>query len=119
MQKELLASGVLTKEQLKMLQDDATEVNVKEKIPASQLSDFTKYWKSVGAWVNSQGGNITTLSGNKTDGRQGGDPKAKHIKILYNDAFNDVRQWIDKPQFSIVKAVSNHLRFIDVMTEEE
>lgn len=117
MRGQLVTSNVMTAEERTYLLENSTENDVREKLTAEQLGNFGNYWQAIGEWVNNHGGDFATLSGTNAQGRTGGNPQGLAARALYNDAFKDVRDYIDEPNFSAVKAVSNQLRFIDVMLE--
>ena len=117
MRDQLVTSNVMTADERTYLLENSTENDVREKLTSNQLDNFGNYWQAVGDWIDNRGGDFSTLSGTNAQGRTGGNPQGLAAKALYNDAFKDVRDYINEPNFSAVKAVSNQLRFIDVMLE--
>ncbi len=125
MSTELVNSGLMTSSQLaSFITGDSTENAVRETLTSQQLANFQTYWQSLGKWMSDNGGNIATTTAMNVDGRTlRGVSAIKPVGIglvpLYNDAFYDTNTYIGKPNFSVVKAVSNQLRFIDVMLDVE
>lgn len=114
----LVANDVMSKDQLdQLLDEDTTENAVRDALSPTQLDNFATYWSALAGWMSINGGDITTTSGNGVPGRQGGNPTGLTLKPLYNDAFRDVRAYVDSDDFKPVKAVSNHLRFISVVRD--
>lgn len=118
MSENLVAADVMTVEERDQLLEDPTEINVRDTLTATQRANFPAYWGLLGAWMADRGGNIATTTGTNVPGRVGGNPTKIWTRVLYNDAFRDVNQYIGTPGFLPVKAVSNQLRFISVLGEE-
>mgnify|MGYP003628094886 CR=1 FL=1 len=115
----LVAANVMTIEERELLLEDPTENKVRETLTADQLANFPAYWDLLGAWMDDHGGNIATTTGTNVPGRDGGNPTNIGTKAIYNDAFRDVNQYIGTPGFLPVKAVSNQLRFVSVLGEDD
>jgi hypothetical protein len=111
MERLLVVSGVMTKDEQAKLLKDPTELKVKGALAKEKLNKFADYWKALGVWMASKDGNLKNTTGTNVPGRDGGNPVGIGI-VLYNDAFHDVNKYIDSKDFSSVKAVSNHLRFV-------
>jgi len=116
---ELVNSDVMTPEEQTHLLEDPTENNVRETLTATQLGNFAAYWAGLGVWMAGRGGNIAATRGDNVPGRAGGNPVGIGARAIYNDAFRDVAAHIGTPGFLPVKAVSNQLRFVSVMTGGE
>jgi len=115
MRDELVNSGVMTKKQLGQLLGDPTELNVKATLSSERLGNFAAYLEALDVWMSSKGGNLKNTTGKNVPGRTGGNPVGLDLVPIYNDAFRDVNEYIDSEDFSPVKAVSNHLRFVSVL----
>jgi hypothetical protein len=115
----LVEQKVLTTDQLGKLKDKTTENDVRGVVPDLAAVVFGHYWTALGGWMSSHGGDIANTSGNSVPGREGGNPTGLTAKPIYNDAFRDVNQHISTSGFKPVKALSNHLRFISVMGEDD
>lgn len=100
MKGELVNSGVITKEGLNyLLNNGTTENDVRSLDNHIDVSEFNNYWNSL---MDKIGGMPASPSGLQK-------------KSLYNDAFKDVSKHINSSDFKPIKAISNHLRFIDVL----
>jgi hypothetical protein len=112
MRARLVEYGVMTeKQQGKLLNNKTAEIYVRETLSEEQLKKFANYWDALGVWMTSKGGDITKTKGSSVPGREG-DDLGLDTRPIYNDAFNDVNKYIVREDFSPVKAVSNHLRFV-------
>jgi len=107
----LVTSQLMTQQQRDALLEDPTEINVGERLSASQLACFNTYWQELGTWIADHGGDIAMTSGKNVPGRQGGNPTGLSLTAIYNDAFNDVNKNIGKEGWKPKKAVANQLRF--------
>jgi hypothetical protein len=116
MRDELVNSGVMTNKQQGLLLKNKTAENyVRETLSEGQLNKFADYWEALDVWMASKGGNLKNTTGANVPGRDGGNPVGIGIVPIYNDAFRDVNKYIGSEDFSPVKAVSNHLRFVSVL----
>ena len=115
----LVSYGVLTQGGLDALREGATEMEVRAVVgdtDTAATTAFRHYWKSLGQWLAARGGNINELSGHHLAARSGGTADLS-VRAIYNDAFRDVRAYLDTPKFNVVKAISNHLRLANLFLE--
>ena len=120
MGRELVSSRVMTQTQLNnFLNNDNTERAVRSTLTSHDVAHFKAYYRRVGRWMEGRGGSIGATSASRVAGREGGNPSGIGLKSLYNDAFNEVNRHIDSSNFSTDKAISNHLRFISTLGDED
>lgn len=115
METALVNANVMTQQELQNLLNNSTEPSVSSTLNPQQLNNFNAYWNTLGTWMHNKGGDIHSTTGLHVPGRQGGNLSSNQLKVLYNDAFNDVNQHITTQGFSVVKAVAGQLRFISVL----
>jgi len=114
-----LVARVMTQDQLDALQEDSTENAVRAALGEDLGDVFDAYWAAVGAWIGAHGGQIQKITGNNVPGRVGGAPTGMAQKALYNDAFRDVQAHLGEEGFKPVKAISNQLRFVFKIVEDD
>lgn len=96
-----------------------TESDVRNKLLSGQITEnvlkakFRDYWKALSQWLKNNDASIAKITGRNQPQRQGGNATKTADKIMYDDAIYQTNLSVNKPSFSVCKAISNQLRFIN------
>ena len=96
-----------------------TEIDVRDKLLSGQITEnalkakFKDYWKALSQWFKNNNVSINAITGVKQPQRNGGSATTNPDKIMYDDAILQTNLKINTPEFSVCKAISSQLRFIE------
>lgn len=112
----LITSDVMTADDQAFLRENATEVDVRERLNAEQIGNFGAYWSTLGVWMRVNGGDQAATMAAQVPGRQVNGlaapaPVGSINRSMYEDCFRSVNRNIGSKNFSLVKAISNQIRF--------
>ncbi|QJP09052.1 hypothetical protein [Pseudomonas multiresinivorans] len=116
----MVSSGLINQDELELLRQGSTENDVRETLGAIRMNRaFARYWAALGVWMQANGGDQGSTSGTQVPGRDKSLKLDLSAKSLYEDTFGGVNRYISSATFSPIKAISNHMRFVNFYLHEE